>query len=128
MSIIKEFKDFAVRGNVVDLAVGIIIGGAFGTIVGSLVNDVLMPPIGILIGGMDFSSLAIPLNDKASINYGKFINAIINFTIVAFAIFMLVKGINKLKRETPPPPLADPKPTPEQNLLSEIRDILKNKN
>lgn len=107
MSMLKEFKEFAVRGNVVDMAVGIIIGAAFGKIVTSLVNDVIMPPIGLLLGNMDFSSLAITLQEKVgdtpavTLNYGMFINAVINFTIVAFAVFMLVKQVNRFRREVP---------------------------
>ena len=139
MSMLKEFKEFAVKGNVVDMAVGIIIGGAFGTIVQSLVKDVLMPPIGLLLGGVDFSGLFLVLKgegpfksvaDAASagavtINYGVFINNIISFLIVAFAVFLLIKGINKLKREEKAAP-AEPPPTPEDVLLlREIRDSLK---
>ena len=111
MGILKEFKEFAVKGNVVDLAVGIIIGAAFTGIVQSLVNDILMPPLGWLIGNIDFSQLAIVLpvesakGEPVTINYGKFINALINFLLVAFAVFLLVKQINRLKRkETPPAP------------------------
>jgi len=139
MSTLKEFKEFAVKGNVVDMAVGIIIGGAFGTIVQSLVKDVLMPPIGLLLGGVDFSGLFLVLKgegpfksvaDAASagavtVNYGVFINNVISFVIVAFAVFMLIKGINKLKREEKAAP-AEPPPTPEDVLLlREIRDSLK---
>ncbi|NLF07610.1 MAG: large-conductance mechanosensitive channel protein MscL [Pirellulaceae bacterium] len=102
---LKEFKDFAVKGNAIDMAVGIIIGAAFGKIVSSLVNDVIMPPIGTLIGGMDFSSLAIQLNEETAINYGVFINAVLDFVIVAFAIFLVVRWINRLKKAPPP---ADP--------------------
>jgi large conductance mechanosensitive channel len=111
MGILKEFKEFAVKGNVVDLAVGIIIGAAFTGIVQSLVNDILMPPLGWLIGNIDFSQLSIVLpaesakGEPVTINYGKFINALINFVLVAFAVFLLVKQINRLKRkETPPAP------------------------
>lgn len=105
----KEFKDFAMRGNVVDLAVGVIIGGAFGKIVASLVNDVLMPPIGLLVGNVDFSDLVLklssPIGDAkpVAIKYGMFINEVVNFTIVAFAIFMVVKGLNSLKKTEPAP-------------------------
>ncbi len=113
----KEFKEFAMRGNVVDLAVGIIIGGAFGTIVSSLVNDILMPPIGLLTGGLDFKALNIPLqNDPlVAINYGVFINAIINFIIVAFALFMVIRGMNKLQRskEAAPAPAPTTKECPQ---------------
>lgn len=101
MGMLKEFRDFAVKGNVVDMAVGIIIGGAFGKIVTSLVNDIIMPPIGMLMGKVDFSSLAIHLNEKTAISYGKFINNLLDFVIVAFAIFMVIKQLNRLKKEAP---------------------------
>jgi large conductance mechanosensitive channel len=138
----KEFREFAIRGNVVDLAVGVIIGAAFGTIVNSLVNDVIMPPIGLLLGGVDFSNLFIVLKEgtkapgpyaslaeakaagAVSINIGVFINALINFTIVAFAVFLVVKGVNAARRATPPEP-AEAAPTPQEKLLMEIRDLLK---
>ncbi|MDR3393531.1 MAG: large conductance mechanosensitive channel protein MscL [Parasulfuritortus sp.] len=137
MGIMQEFKEFAVRGNVVDMAVGVIIGGAFGKIVDSLVKDVIMPPIGLLTGGVDFNQLYINLSsvsyesmaaaEKAGaplIKYGMFINSLINFIIIAFVIFMLIKGINKLKREKPAAPVEAP-PTPEDILLlREIRDSL----
>jgi large conductance mechanosensitive channel len=137
MGIMQEFKEFAVRGNVVDMAVGVIIGGAFGKIVDSLVKDVIMPPIGLLTGGVDFNQLYINLSsvsyesmaaaEKAGaplIKYGMFINSLINFIIIAFVIFMLIKGINKLKREKPAVPVEAP-PTPEDILLlREIRDSL----
>jgi large conductance mechanosensitive channel len=128
MSMIKEFKEFAMRGNVVDLAVGIIIGAAFGKIVSSLVNDVLMPPIGILVGGMDFSSLAITLKQASEgsaavvIRYGTFVNAIIDFVIVAFAIFLVIRAINSFKKKEAAAPAAPPR---QEVLLSEIRDLLK---
>jgi large conductance mechanosensitive channel len=103
----KEFKEFAMRGNVVDMAVGIIIGAAFGKIVSSFVNDVLMPPIGMLLGGVDFSDLMIKLKEGVFIKYGVFINTVLDFIIVAFAIFLVVKGMNRLKKkEVPPPPAA----------------------
>lgn len=105
MGLVKEFKEFAVKGNAIDLAVGLVIGTAFGKIVTSLVNDIIMPPLGLLLGRMDFSSLAIKLNEKTSINYGVFINTLVDFLIVAFAIFLVVKQINRLKRAPPP---ADP--------------------
>jgi len=114
MSFVREFKDFAMRGNVVDLAVGIVIGGAFGKIVTSMVNDVLMPPIGALIGGADFSELVLhlgvnPLTAKAiDVRYGAFVNTLIDFTIVAFAIFLVIKGINRMKRSEPAAPPASP--------------------
>ncbi len=131
MSVIKEFKEFAVKGNMIDLAVGIIIGAAFGRIVSSLVADVIMPPLGVLIGGIDFSNLAVllkegPTPDQSTfLRYGRFIQAIIDFLIVAAAIFLMVKGINRLKRqkeEAAPPPAAPPA---EVMLLTEIRDLLK---
>jgi large conductance mechanosensitive channel len=134
MSIIKEFREFALKGNVVDLAVGVIIGAAFSGIVGSLVNDVIMPPIGWLTGGIDFSdlSLALPASPMApagaepvTINYGKFLNAVISFAIVAWVIFMLIKGMNSLKRKEEAAP-ASPAEAPEEVvLLREIRDSLK---
>lgn len=132
MSILKEFKEFAVKGNVVDMAVGIIIGAAFGKIVSSMVGDVIMPPIGALLGGVDFSSLAITVKEAVDgqpavvISYGKFIQTVIDFTIVAFAIFMAIKGINKLKRKEEVAPTAAP--TKEEVLLTEIRDLLKQRN
>ena len=131
MGIISEFKTFINRGSVVDLAVGIIIGGAFGKIITSFVNDVIMPPIGMLLGGLDFSSFAIVLkeavgkNPPVMLKYGVFINVIIDFLIVAFAIFLLVKAMNKMKRKQEEVPAEPPPPTPEVELLSEIRDLLK---
>ena len=139
MGMVSEFKEFAVKGNVVDMAVGIIIGGAFGTIVKSLVSDVLMPPIGVLLGGVDFSNLFIILKGEGSfnsvaeaaeagavtINYGLFINNVISFLIVAFAVFLLIRGINHMKREeeeAPPPPAEPPE---DVLLLREIRDSLR---
>jgi large conductance mechanosensitive channel len=144
MGLIKEFREFAVRGNVIDMAVGIIIGAAFGKIVSSMVQDVMMPPIGKLVGNVDFSNLFINLSrDKgpfpslaeakaagaATLNYGLFINEVINFVIVAFAVFLLIKGINTLRRKmerqkelTPAPP---PAPTVDQQLLAEIRDAIR---
>jgi large conductance mechanosensitive channel len=133
MSILKEFKEFAVKGNVVDMAVGIIIGAAFGKIVSSVVGDVIMPPIGLIIGGMDFSRLAITLKQASGdaapvvISYGKFIQTVVDFTIVAFAIFMLIKTINTLKHKQENAPAPPPMPSKEEVLLSEIRDILKAK-
>lgn len=114
MSMIKEFKEFAMRGNVVDMAVGIIIGGAFGKIVSSLVQDIIMPPIGLLLGGVDFSDLMITLKQAAAdapavvLKYGVFINTVIDFIIIAFAIFMVIKGMNRLKRKEEPAPAAAP--------------------
>ncbi|ABM23453.1 large-conductance mechanosensitive channel protein MscL [Shewanella sp. W3-18-1] len=131
MSLIKEFKAFASRGNVIDMAVGIIIGAAFGKIVSSFVADVIMPPIGIILGGVNFSDLSIVLQaaqgDAPSvvIAYGKFIQTVIDFTIIAFAIFMGLKAINTLKRKEEEAPKAPPTPTKEEELLSEIRDLLK---
>lgn len=132
MSILNEFKAFAVKGNVVDMAVGIIIGAAFGKIVSSFVGDVVMPPIGLLIGGVDFSDLAITLKAAEGdlpavvLSYGKFIQTVLDFVIVAFAIFMGVKVINRLKREEAVAPTVPPAPSPEEVLLTEIRDLLKN--
>ncbi|MCF7532163.1 large-conductance mechanosensitive channel protein MscL [Pseudomonas petrae] len=131
MSVLSEFKAFAVKGNVVDMAVGIIIGAAFGKIVSSFVGDVIMPPLGLLIGGVDFSDLAIMLRPAEGnapavmLAYGKFIQTVIDFIIVAFAIFMGVKAINRLKREEAKAPTLPPTPTKEELLLGEIRDLLK---
>ncbi len=131
MSMMKEFKQFAMRGNVVDMAVGIIIGAAFGKIVSSLVNDVIMPPIGVLLGGVDFSSFMITLKQAmgdvpaVTLNYGVFINTVIDFVIVAFAIFMVIKGMNRMKKKEEEAPAAPPAPTKQETLLTEIRDLLK---
>lgn len=131
MSMMKEFKEFAVKGNVVDMAVGIIIGAAFGKIVTSFVGDVIMPPIGVLLGGVDFSGLAFTVKEAVGeapavvISYGKFIQTVIDFTIIAFAIFIAVKAINKLKRKEEEAPKAPPEPSTEEVLLTEIRDLLK---
>jgi large conductance mechanosensitive channel len=138
MGIIREFKEFAVRGNVVDMAVGIIIGAAFGRIVSSLVADVMMPPLGLALGGADFSEQRLLLRDaqaateiapevaEVSINYGLFVNATINFIIVAFAVFLVVKGVNALKRKQVAQAEAQPpSPTLDQELLAEIRDLLR---
>jgi len=131
MSMMSEFRDFAMRGNVVDMAVGIVIGGAFGKIVSSFVNDVLMPPIGLALGGVDFSDLALTLKEASgdvaavTLNYGAFIQTVVDFIIIAFAIFMVVKAMNNLKKKeeaAPPPP---PKPSEEVTLLTEIRDLMK---
>ncbi len=124
---LKEFKEFAMRGNVVDMAVGIIIGAAFGKIVSSLVNDVVMPPIGMLMGGMDFSNLSLALGEgeeAATINYGVFINTVLDFLIVALAIFFLIRAINSLKKKEEEKPAEPPKPSAEETLLTEIRDLL----
>ncbi|MDT3697408.1 MAG: large-conductance mechanosensitive channel protein MscL [Ignavibacterium sp.] len=131
MSMIKEFKEFAMRGNVVDMAVGIIIGGAFGKIVSSFVADVIMPPIGILLGGVDFSKLAITIKEGSEgvepvlLKYGMFINTIIDFLIIAFAIFMAIKAMNSLKKKQEEAPAAPPEPPADVKLLTEIRDLLK---
>jgi large conductance mechanosensitive channel len=131
MSMMKEFKEFAVKGNVVDMAVGIIIGAAFGKIVSSFVGDVIMPPIGVLLGGVDFSGLAYTIKEAAGeapavvISYGKFIQTVIDFTIIAFAIFIAVKAINTLKRKEEEAPKAPLAPSAEEVLLAEIRDLLK---
>ncbi len=139
---LKEFKEFAMRGNVLDMAVGIIIGAAFGTIVNSLVTDVIMPPVGLALGGVDFTNMFVTLRDGAkaagpyaslaaakdagavTLNYGLFVNSIVSFLIVAFAIFMVVKGANSLKQQAEAP-AAPPAPTADQKLLAEIRDLLK---
>ena len=128
MSIAGEFKEFAMKGNVVDLAVGVIIGAAFGKIVSSLVGDVIMPPLGVLIGGINFSDLAVtvgtdPKGVPVLLKYGAFLQTLFDFLIIAFVIFMAVKGINKLKK--PPPPAADAPPPRQEVLLEEIRDALK---
>ena len=133
MSVLKEFKEFAMKGNVVDLAVGVIIGAAFGKIVSSLVSDIIMPPLGVVIGGVDFSDLAVILQAAAGgkpavvLAYGKFLQTIFDFSIVAFAIFVAVKGINKVKKADAAAPAAPAAPTKDQELLTEIRDLLKNK-
>ena len=143
---IKEFKEFAMRGNVVDMAVGIVIGGAFGKIVTSFVNDIIMPPIGMMLGGADFSQLKVILQEgkeavmngeevvaeavaEVAISWGAFINVVLDFIIVAFAIFMVIKGMNSMKKkeeEAPAAPPAPPEPSKEETLLTEIRDLLKN--
>ena len=129
MSLMKEFKEFAVKGNAVDMAVGIVIGAAFGKIVSSLVADVITPPLGLLIGGVDFSSLALTLHQPISgasvvLKYGLFIQTVFDFVIVAFAIFMLVKVVNRLSRKKEEAPAAAPEPSEEVLLLREIRDGL----
>ena len=141
MGLLQEFKAFALKGNVMDMAVGVIIGGAFGKIVTSLVNDIIMPPIGLLIGGVDFTNLKLVIK-KAVIeggaevapavtwNYGAFIQQVVDFTILAFCVFMMVKVMNKLlkkEEKKPAPAPAPPAPSKEELLLTEIRDILKNK-
>jgi len=141
MSILKDFKDFAMRGNVMDMAVGVIMGGAFGKIVSSLVADIIMPPIGLLVGGVNFTDLSVTMKDAVvnaagvvtapavTLNYGNFLQTVFDFSIIAFSIFLFVKGINSLhkkKAEEASAP-AEPKPTKEELLLTEIRDILKDK-
>jgi len=142
MSIVKEFKEFAMRGNVVDMAVGIIIGGAFGKIISSVVNDIIMPPIGVLVGGVKFTDLSVVIKQASvdsagkaiaavSINYGNFIQTAFDFLIIAAAIFMMIKAMNSLKKkeaEVVPEPPAAPEPTKEEILLTEIRDLLKKQN
>lgn len=144
MGLVKEFREFAVKGNAIDLAVGVIIGAAFGAVVTSIVNDVLMPPIGVLTGGVDFKDKFLVLSTKpgttvtnfrtlaeakaagaATLNYGQFINTIINFLIVAFCVFMLVKAINLLRRKEAAAPTVPPAPTREELLLTDIRDALR---
>lgn len=138
MGLIKEFKEFAMRGNVIDLAVGVIIGGAFGKIINSIVTDIIMPPIGVMIGGVKFTDLHIILvaakgkDPAVTINYGNFIQTVIEFLIVAFSIFMVIKAMNRVsnlrkKQEAEAAPAAEPTPTNEEVLLTEIRDLLKNK-
>jgi large conductance mechanosensitive channel len=136
MKIVQEFKQFAMKGNVVDMAVGIIIGAAFGKIVSSLVNDVLMPPLGLLIGGVDFTDLKITLKGAAvdqagnaisavTLNYGSFIQTAFDFMIVAFAIFLMIKAMNNMKKKEEAAPAVPPEPSKEEKLLTEIRDLLK---
>lgn len=136
MGFLKEFKEFAMRGSVIDLAVGVVIGGAFGKIVTSLVDDIIMPPIGFITGGVDFSQLKYVITEaneaagveEVSITYGNFVNVVIQFMIIAFCIFLVIKGINVLKRkEVVEEEAAPAEPTKEEALLAEIRDILKNK-
>jgi large conductance mechanosensitive channel len=137
MAMLQEFKEFALRGNVVDMAVGIIIGAAFSTIVRSLVDDVIMPPFGVITGGVDFSNMFVPLNGEhyaslaqakqagaPTINYGLFINNVISFLIVAFVLFMAIKGMNKLRRKQEEDPASEPPPSREVELLTEIRDAI----
>jgi large conductance mechanosensitive channel len=133
MGVIKEFRDFAMRGNVVDMAVGVIIGGAFGAVVGSLVQDVMMPPLGYLMSGADFAEMSLKITPPQTgdeppvpveIKYGVFINAIIKFVIVAFALFMVIQAMNRLKKKEEAKPAAPPAPTKEEVLLTEIRDLL----
>ncbi|MBP1612015.1 MAG: Large-conductance mechanosensitive channel protein [Acidobacteria bacterium] len=123
MGLLQEFKEFAMKGNVVDMAVGIVIGGAFGKLVTSFVGDVLMPPIGLLLGGIDFSTWGIQLTDSVNWKVGAFIQTVIDFTIVAFALFMVIKAMNKLRAPAPPAPA--PMVPDDVKLLTEIRDLLK---
>ncbi|MCG3167184.1 MAG: Large-conductance mechanosensitive channel [Bacteroidia bacterium] len=137
MSVVKEFRDFAMRGNVVDLAVGVVIGGAFGKIVSSLVSDVIMPPIGLALGGVNFTDIKVTLKDAildaagavtapaVTLNIGTFIQTVFDFTIIAFAIFMIVKLMNAAKKKEEAAPAAPPAPSKEEVLLTEIRDLLK---
>ena len=131
MGMMSEFKQFAMKGNVMDMAIGIIIGGAFGKIVSSFVNDVLMPPLGVLLGGVDFKDLAYTIQEAAgdtpavTLNYGNFIQTALDFIIIAFAIFMMVKAMNSMKKKEEEAPAEEPKPSNEEVLLSEIRDLLK---
>jgi len=136
MGMLKEFKEFAVKGNVIDLAVGVIIGGAFGKIVASFVNDIVMPPIGLLVGGMDFKKLNYVLKPEeldaagetiaaVTLNYGAFIQNVVDFIIVAFVIFLAIKGINNMKRKEEEAPAAPAAPPKSEVLLEEIRDLLK---
>ncbi|CAI4030088.1 large conductance mechanosensitive channel [Nitrospira tepida] len=135
---LKEFKEFAMKGNVLDMAIGVIIGGAFGKIVSSLVGDVLMPPIGLVLGKVDFSSLFLNLSGQdypslaaakaagaPTLNYGVFLQTVFDFVIIAFVIFLLVKQVNRLKSAPPPAPAAPPEPSNEEKLLTQIRDLLK---
>lgn len=141
MSFIQDFKAFALKGNVVDMAVGVIIGGAFGKIVTSIVNNIIMPPIGVLTGGMDFTDLKLVIKDAVkegdqvvseavTLNYGQFVQDVVDFLIIAFCIFLMVKGIAALSRkkeEKPAEPAPAPEPSAEEKLLTEIRDLLKNR-
>ena len=132
MSLLSEFKNFAMRGNVVDMAIGVIMGAAFGKVVASLVNDVIMPPVGVLVGGVQFGKLAVTLKaavgemPAVTLNYGQFIQTIVDFTIIAAAVFFAVKVINELqKQQAVAPPPAPPEPSREEQLLTEIRDLMK---
>ena len=136
MSLIKEFKEFAVKGNVVDLAVAVIIGGAFGKIVSSFVNDIIMPPIGVLLGGVDFKDLTLTIKEAYTseageemaavvMSYGNFIQNVVDFLIIAFVIFMAIKGMNSMKKKEEAAPAAPPAPPKSEVLLEEIRDLLK---
>ena len=129
MSLLSEFKEFAVKGSVIDLAVGFVIGGAFGTVVSSLVANVIMPPLGLIIGRVDFSKMAVqigtdPKGGPVLLKYGMFVQAVFSFLIVALAMFAIIKMINRLRRTPPPAPLVAPPPTKSEELLGEIRDLL----
>ncbi len=126
--ILGEFKSFAVKGNVVDLAIAVVIGGAFGRITNSFVNDVIMPPLGFIIGGVDFSNLSLMIGEKVFLAYGNFIQAIVNFLIIAWAVFIAVKLLNRMKKKEEEAPAEPKKPSREVELLTEIRDALKEKN
>lgn len=134
MSVLKELKEFMMRGNVVDMAVGVIVGGAFGKIVSSLVSDIIMPPIGVVLGGVNFSDLKVTLKEAVgdtaavTINYGSFVQTVFDFVIIASAIFFAIKGINMLQKKKEEAPAAPPAPTKEETLLTEIRDLLKEQN
>ena len=136
MKLVEEFKQFAVKGNMMDMAIGIIIGGAFGKIVASLVNDVIMPPLGLLLGGIDFADMKATLKSASvnelgeaipavTLNYGTFIQTAVDFLIIALVVFMLIKAMNSLKKKEEAAPAAPPAPTKDQQLLTEIRDLLK---
>ncbi len=133
MGMMSEFKDFAMKGNVIDMAVGIVIGGAFGKVVTSFVNDIIMPPIGMLIGGVDFSDLGVVLqeatadSDAVTLSWGNWVQTLVNFLIIAFSIFMVVKAMNSAKKKEEEKPAAPPEPSKEEVLLTEIRDALRNK-
>jgi len=131
MKIVDEFKAFAIKGNMIDMAVGIVIGAAFGKIVSSIVNDILMPPLGLLLGGVNFTDLKVVMKAATETvpavtwNYGSFVQALIDFLIIAFAIFMLIKGINSMRKKEEAAPAPPPAPSKEETLLTEIRDLLK---
>ncbi len=124
---LKEFREFIDRGDVIDLAVAVVIGGAFGAIVTSLVDDIIMPIIGVILGGIDFTGLSIQVGN-AKILYGNFIQATVNFLIISFSIFLVIRSYNRLRTKEPPEPPKPPEPSPEEKLLAEIRDLLKERN
>jgi large conductance mechanosensitive channel len=125
VSFISEFRAFAMRGNVVDMAVGVVIGGAFGKIVASVVDDMIMPIVGVIVGGVDFTSWKIPLTGDSAIRIGNFLQRVVDFVIIAFAIFLMVKAMNRAKRKEEAAPAPPPEPTAEVKLLTEIRDLLR---